>query len=388
MEDFLEQTPPDDTGSTTLERFRYQAQIAVPFCIDCVFKRDVVSVIMEHFEDIVVEYSDSWHFIQVKTRDAHRGPWPLSDVWHGIKSLYRSYEKTSYMPARYSLFLEGATKPKRPKEKHDIETLKKDGIKPSSIIEEGAKQLKISAEECETFFSVFSIHSNQVSRSAITDRNIGLLGEKAPGRSTQELRSCEKDLADELLKAMYADRLGEDLYTYMSNTSSVEEKLIARVQAKRLDSEAIRKILGSIAHGASPLLKKQTISSTSTSKSKLEQKLIAGGASDRIIKQAKSRRADATLREIEILSSGLFGDDKRIEDIQERLVTFASALVEQHDYREKPAKIIWGELLKELQAQKDLVDPNRLYAQDAFLLLGAVCELSDQCRIDWGVPLA
>ena len=87
MKNSLNQIPPDDTGTDTLKRYRYQAQLALPFCLACARKERVRSVIMEHFEDIVVEYDDYWHFIQVKTRNSNLGQWTLTAAMDGLKSL-------------------------------------------------------------------------------------------------------------------------------------------------------------------------------------------------------------------------------------------------------------------------------------------------------------
>src|SRR5574341_294040 len=107
----LDMTPPDNTGPDTLRRYRYQAQLVVPYCLDCVTNGKVMSVLMEHFEDIVIEYQDVWHFVQVKTRNQNLGPWKLSDALDGIKSLWRTYQsihQIKSIKASYALFLEGA----------------------------------------------------------------------------------------------------------------------------------------------------------------------------------------------------------------------------------------------------------------------------------------
>ena len=108
MKNSFNQTPPDDTGTDTIKRYRYQAQLALPFCLACARKYKVRSIIMEHFEDIVVECDDYWHFIQVKTRNAERGHWKLPDAIDGLKSLYRTFSETSDLNAKYSLYIEGA----------------------------------------------------------------------------------------------------------------------------------------------------------------------------------------------------------------------------------------------------------------------------------------
>jgi hypothetical protein len=107
MNDIFDQIPSNDTGAETLQRYRYQAQIALPFCLECAFEGRIRSVIMEHFEDIVVEYEDYWHFIQVKSRNADRGDWAFGETLEALKSLYRAFQETSTLNAKYSLFVEG-----------------------------------------------------------------------------------------------------------------------------------------------------------------------------------------------------------------------------------------------------------------------------------------
>ena len=107
--------------------------------------------------------------------------------------------------------------------------------------------------------------------------------------------------------------------------------------------------------------------------SNLEKKLIAGGATDRIINDAKNLRANASIRESEILASGFLNEDKKIIDVQIRLETLTNSIVEHYEDLEKPAKTIWREVLDELTKKKESVDPNRIYRQDPYLLLGAIC---------------
>lgn len=80
--------------------------------------------------------------------------------------------------------------------------------------------------------------------------------------------------------------------------------------------------------------------------------------------------------------------EEKFVDVQVRLETLANSVVERFEDVDKPAKTIWLELLKEITQTVSSVDPNRIYKQDPFLLLGATCGLSDECRIDWGVKIA
>jgi len=383
MTNLLNQTPPDDTGTDTLKRFRYQAQIALPFCLACARKEKVRSIIMEHFEDIVVEYDDYWHFIQVKTRNADRGPWKLADAIDGLKSLYRAFNETSHLEARYSLFIEGAISAR---DNLNSLTLPKTDIS-DEIIQKISQKLEIEDSECKTFIGAVTVHPNQPPRANITSHNIHLIGQISASTSTREIESLEKKLTDEILRAMSCDRLDSLLYHYIAKVEELEDETKARIDAKRLTSINIADILGSLASGDYPLLLRIT-DLHEPSPTNLEKKLIAGGATERIIIDAKTLRANASIREAEILSSGFLNQEDRITDVQIRIQTLTNSIVEEHDESEKPAKIIWRMVLDELTQKKDSVDPHRIYKQDPYLLLGAVCGISDECRIDWGVKIA
>ncbi|MGB3515095.1 MAG: dsDNA nuclease domain-containing protein [Elainellaceae cyanobacterium] len=383
MNNPLNQIPPDDTGTDTLERFRYQAQIAVPFCLSCARREKIRSVILEHFEDIVVEYDDYWHFIQVKTRNANRGAWKLTDAMDGLKSLHRAFVETSHLEAKYSLFVEGAISAR-----DDLNTLAlpRNEI-PDTIIQKISSKLGIDESECKTFIERVAVHPNQPTRTHITSHNIHLMGKISESTTVSEIETLERKLTDEILRAMSCDRLDNVLYYYLLNINNSEDDIQRKVSSKRLTADSITDIIGSLASGNNPLLLRLIDLNTPTP-TKLERKLIAGGASDRIIKNAKELRANASIREAEILSSGFFMEEEKIVDVQLRIETLANSVVEKFEDSDKPAKTIWLELRREITATVNSVDPNRIYKQDPYLLLGAACGLSDECRIDWGVKIA
>jgi len=383
MNNPLCQTPSDDTGTDTLKRFRYQAQLALPFCLACARKEKIISVVMEHFEDIVLEYEDYWQFIQVKSRNSDQGDWNFSQTLEALKSLYRAFQSTSDISARYSLFLEGNLS-----SKNELKVLvnSKQTIG-SSLLIKVAKEFKIDEPKCEEFLKVVTIHPGQTSRTNITAHNIQLIGQISSHTSAKEIEALEQRLTDEILRAMSCDRLGNVLYDYILQASAIEEADKAKVNSKRLTADSITAILGSFSLDAYPLLLRIT-DLHAPLPSNLEKKLIAGGATDRIINDAKNLRANASIRESEILASGFLNEDKKIIDVQIRLETLTNSIVEHYEDLEKPAKTIWREVLDELTKKKESVDPNRIYRQDPYLLLGAICNLSDECRIDWGVKIA
>src|SRR6266536_5660975 len=111
--------PPDDSGSDAFQRFGYQAHVAFPFCLRCYFAEDVdegvIAIYCEHWEDLLVEYADKLRFVQIKTRDASRGPWKyryLLDDGGALRSMIRTQRALAGLSeervVEYDVRLEGA----------------------------------------------------------------------------------------------------------------------------------------------------------------------------------------------------------------------------------------------------------------------------------------
>ena len=209
------------------------------------------------------------------------------------------------------------------------------------------------------------------------------MGEVSASTSTREIKFLEEKLTDEILRAMSCDRLDKGLYQYILKVENLEDEITARIDSKRLTFNNITDIIGSLTSGDFPLLLRITDLNVVTP-TNLEKELIAGGATKRIIMDAKNLRANASIREAQILASGLFNQEDRMTDVQIRIQTLTNSIVEEYDESKKPAKIIWRTVLNELTQKMESVDPHKIYKQDPYLLLGAVCGISDECRIDWG----
>jgi hypothetical protein len=388
MTDFLDSTPPDDTGADTLRRNRYQAQLAVPFCLDCASGGAVLSVIMEHYEDIVVEYKDHWRFIQVKTRDSKYGPWKLTPAMDGLGSLYRAYEAASGLNARYSLFLEGAVA-----HGDDLNNLvpEKSELDASFIsrIAKGLKEKGFSDahKTCEAFLNLTSVQPNQPPREHITAHNVSLLAASNSNVSWDELKVIEQKVTDEVLRAMGQDRLEDLIPAYIRDPDGLPEEPRRRVEDKRLTRERLAPLLGSLAGGAFPLLRR-VVEPELLPPTTLERKLLAAGAPQRIVNQAKSLRANAAIRATEVAAANMFGGQEKVDDVHNRLEIRATAIAAKHGQTANPAVAVWAEVMEVIERSPEVIDPNRVYRQDPYLLVGAACALSDDCLIDWGVPLA
>lgn len=94
IESFSRISPPDDSGTDAMTRFRYQAHVTFRFCLACYFEQGVIAVTPEHFEDVLVEATNELRFVQIKTRNPDRGPWKfrhLMDDGGALRSLLRTH---------------------------------------------------------------------------------------------------------------------------------------------------------------------------------------------------------------------------------------------------------------------------------------------------------
>lgn len=349
MTDILNSIPPDDTGTDTLRRYRYQAQLAVPFCLDCASGGAVRSVIMEHYEDIVVEYEDHWRFIQVKTRDSKYGPWRLTLAMDGLGSLFRAYGSTSLSDARYSLYLEGAIA-------HDDDLNNLVPEKPpldAGLVSRVAKSLKGKGfkeahKTCEAFLNLTSVQPNQPPREHITSHNVSLLAASNSNVSWDELKVIEQKVTDEVLRAMGQDRLEDLIPSYIYDPEGLSEETRRRVEDKRLTRNRLAPLLGSLAGGAFPLLRR-VVDPSLPPPTTLERKLLAAGTPQRIVDQAKNLRANAVIRATEVAASGLFGGQEKVDDVHTRLEVRATAISARHGHATSPGATVWAELMEALE---------------------------------------
>jgi hypothetical protein len=169
--------PPDDTGSDTFARFKYQAHVTFPYCFELTQGHSIQSVFTEHIEDIALDLGSSWRFLQVKTRDAGLGPWTFSEVVRtgALRSLWRAFQAVGpSLEATYEFQLEGALK------KGDELAGIASGESTDDVFRIAlAGAIGTTEEEVESFSSRLRVHDLPLRRSIIAD-NLRLLGKVAP----------------------------------------------------------------------------------------------------------------------------------------------------------------------------------------------------------------
>jgi len=384
--DLSEVIPPDDGGRDAFERFRYQAHVAFPSCLVCGAAQGVTAVICEHIEDVCIEEDERVRFQQIKTRNPDYGLWRLRDLCAergAFRSLLRTHRAVSDVEDDrefvYEAVLEGALERNDPIRQFPPEG---DGVVDDDLARQVLKLMKghtpLRLGEARQFLARIRILTS-ASRDSIAALNF------------QQLMGVAGDLPASELKEIY-DRCIERISQAMSGTLLSEWPQIlfdaddsqqSSVEAKRLEQGAIAALLGAVLSGTAPALSEITDPDLLKATA-LEKKLRSAGAPAELVDQAKQLRANATRREIEVLSQSLRSDaENRLEDLRQRLLVGANASLSLHSDAPSPASAVYADLLQRLGAQPRTYDPSNMYQRDPALLMGGVCDLSDRCRFAW-----
>ena len=371
-----------DWGADTFARFRYQAEITLPYCLAALTpEQDVLAVVPEHLEDIALKTRAGYRFLQVKTRDPERGLWTASALLAkrggALRSLYRTYLLTKGEQHSLELILEGAAKTNDP-----IRTLYPGGDR-TPLVPLIMKRLGPSRESAEAFLARLSLNESAPHRSVIHATNARLLHQLAPSLSHPGLEAIHTSLLDEIERAMRCTPLGplwpRSMVHPESRTSLTEE----RVRAKTLDADRLSAIREVLSTSGRPLLKR-FVETGSRPVTPLVQKLIGGGAPSAIIEQARNLEANARYHRSVRTSQSLVRDDATFTDLRERLLVHIQTATALHAASQNPAVLMWHHLLEHFSAHADAIDRNNLFRSDPMLLMGETCILADECAFDWG----
>ena len=190
-----------DWGSDTLARFRYQAEVTLPYCLAMLSRQeDVLAVVPEHLEDIALKTTTGWRFLQVKTRDPERGLWTASDLLKrkggALRSLYRTYLLTLGKDYPLELLLEGAVKTRDP-----LRSLYARADR-TELVQMVMVALHASQPSAEDFVRRLAVNDSLSPRPAIHATNARLLHELAPSLTRPELEALHSALLAEIERAM------------------------------------------------------------------------------------------------------------------------------------------------------------------------------------------
>ena len=357
-------TPPDDSGSDTFRRYRYQAEVAFPFCLDCALIGDVVSVTLEHLEDLAVEFADgSWRLVQVKTRDPGQAPWTLKSLLGSdgaaFKSLLRTHRALAGIQGeiRLELRLEGAIRADDAARR----LLPGGGGPTTDIIDLVAERLGIDDVEAVALLERTTLRDSEPSRDAIEAVNLMKLGLAAPAVSGGTVREVYRSVLEHIEDAMDR-RLGATRWPVAvleHGTQSGDDRAV--IANKRLTIDILEPLFRPLGSTEPLLLKKLLDPDTRTSA--LEDKLAACGASASVIEDAKLLRANASIRDAQIEASSLYGRTDRMDDLRLRLRVVANAVAAEVGDAGS-ADRVWAVLQSRVNDQRDALDQHSLLGRD------------------------
>jgi tetratricopeptide (TPR) repeat protein len=233
--------PPDDTGSSTFARFKYQAHVTFPYCFELTREDAIGSVFAEHIEDIAVDFGGSWRFLQVKTRNADLGPWTFAEVENskGFRSLWRAYQTVDpSVKATYELQLEGAVK-----SGDVLLSLVSSGVRDDAFRTRLAKAIGVEVPDVYLFANRLRVRELPQRRSIIAE-NLQLLGTEAPHLAAGEIRRIYEAALIAIEAAMTADQLDDDWPAVLFMLP--DDRIPSRIESKRISRELAREIFAPI----------------------------------------------------------------------------------------------------------------------------------------------
>jgi hypothetical protein len=246
-----------------------------------------------------------------------------------------------------------------------------------------AERLKIAADEARALLERVTVTPNQPPRSAIAAMNRDLLRLQAGHLAANELNAVY-DAAIELIKrAMEAELLADAWPVAIIAPQSAAEVGERHAEAKRLDRDKLQPVFGRLEGGDSRLLAEVTDSERLRATA-LEQKLITAGASADLVRRAQQLRAHASSRMAELRAGSRYHVEGMVADLHYRLENVAQA-VAGAVIADEPAPVVWDRLEERLATNAAAYDPHALLGRDHLLLLGEVCQLSDECKYRWGI---
>ena len=370
-----------DVGSDTLARFRYQAEVTLPYCVSAlVFENEIEAVVAEHLEDIALKTKTGWRFLQVKSRDPERGLWRAADLFAkkggALRSLYRTYLLTAGEDHSLELVLEGAVKT------DDAIGDLRPNRDCSQLVLMVMNKLNATEESAADFLRRVTLNETASYRGDIHATNARLLHQHAPSLTQPELEALHRVLLEEIEKAMRCEPLSALWPRSVVHPEKRSREIEERLRAKTLDSNRLSEIAKSLSSAGRPLLKR--LVEPGGPVSALMQKLVVGGATQNLIEQARNLEANARHHRFVQTVQKVVPDDALVTDLHERIRTYAETAVAMHASSPQPAIAMWSYLLDKFGTHAADIDRHNLVRADPMLLMGESCILSDECVFDWG----
>jgi Cap4 dsDNA endonuclease len=384
----------DVSGADTFSRFRYQSKLTLLHWLGTLTPNGPNAVYAEHVEDILLEFDDRLVFIQVKTRVPSAGSWTADSMCAeggGIDSLCRAYAIARDQPCTFSLHLEGPMSPAKVTTDFVRSCATATDSLRTKISDLLAAALGGSVDGAlDDFLARLNVVPNQPSQNDIDARCFRLLARLAPdvpGGDVEVLHRGILNIVEHAQEArptgFSADATGIDfLEAQMEQLlADGEDAELVVIVSKRLTRERLASMLPSEHARTALLLIERVLDDRPLTA--LEEKLLAAGASNTVVLDARQLRAMTEPRRMELLS-GPDAQLAQLDDVSNRVLMHARAVAQLCRDNADPPNDLWAHLMA--QAGLETTDQAHLFNDDRQSLLGLLCCLSDECKFAWVAP--
>jgi hypothetical protein len=248
------------------------------------------------------------------------------------------------------------------------------------MIKTCAKKLKIDVSVASALLSRTLVRQSLPPRELIRDSNIVNLLRFASHVTGEVAHQIYDKVVDLVEAAMRADLLANEWPTCIVNADTEEEQLAAKIKAKRLTGDVLKPLFEPLDGGNEAVLE-QITDPDQLAASELDRKLVAAGVPPDTRSMAKLLRANAS-RAVFEGGNGLQPADRHLDDLDVRVLARATAVVGTVD-ADPPGPIVYRQVMDDVEARREALDPRGFLSRDAMLIFGRLCELSDRCLFEW-----
>jgi len=377
--------PSDPTGTSTFERFRWQAKLAVRAWLGLLVDDEKIAVVCEHVEDLALVSTSVVRFTQLKTRD--KGSWSAAKIFedgHAIHRLVYSYiiAETAGLLAvsKFEVWLEGPPSEAKP----TTDFFGNPGTA-TSAQKQKLRGFGLPNRKVDDFLSRLAIHCHQPARQSVDAVVIRLIGATWPSLTMDQVERLYEVLLQAAEAAQSAAEPPPSMRAAIASARGDPNAPHAwdPISAQALTESQLRALCPPLPTDTDENLLARASAGGVTV---LELKLARAGASRQTVEQALLARADADVAAIAGRASGVLSFSSE-QALDSRVVTsgnsIVSAAASNASGPQRPAELVFHTMMSNV-ANTAALDRDGVYGRDHRLVIGHLCSVSDQCRFSWG----
>lgn len=387
-----------DPGDDMQRRLRYQAAYGALLCLDLLDEQDSVQIFCEHHEDFLVRKTTGKYWgVQVKTREAHLGPFRSNDA-PIVSALTRFVLLDKEFPDCFESFVIAAncdfldTNEAETNLPHVLRILHEHpNVKFSAemevVIDNVKSSLRCTKKHIREVIAKIVLDGAIPKFEDITMNVAYKIGqsEAFKNRTLPDLFACAVSLINHILEraALTCDLPARTHFVFAD--SPIQERVRSIIEHKRLTKATIDQLLGE-SLTASPALKTSEARSAAdlpTGHHLLEKKMALGGISFPSIESAKDHQASAEfLLQTWIHTLGTAAATERMRHLD---VLVRTRCAEAHDETYSQSSTFGPQMLASVRSKLQSLSTQKdeTYGVAYEHLLGFASIATQECRTWW-----